>query len=293
MWDANYGGPQYSTQAYNVSGPMLSMLGGIVGDSAVWHAMSDYAKAWRFKHPSPWDYAFYMSNALHKDLGWFWYYWLFTTESVDGSIENVTTVGTRTTVTVHQDGQMPSPVMLAVEFAPKGPAIHQMSNSRAIDSLTVLVTYPVDVWFNGSKTFKAAWPSVGGRSRRSPSIRSVASPTATWPTTCGPATPRPLPQVVAGRAAVSSQHVSLRGLISVSVCVLVFPTRSQAESFSECESRRVVIRATVSTPGQSFWPRFQLPSHGVSGVVSWRAWLVAAASALLVIEAIALLSSRG
>ena len=23
-------------------------------------------------------------NALHQDLGWFWYYWLFTTESVDG-----------------------------------------------------------------------------------------------------------------------------------------------------------------------------------------------------------------
>ena len=74
---------------------MLSMLGGIVGDSAVWRAMSEYAKAWRFKHPSPWDYAFFMSNALHRDLGWFWYYWLFTTESVDGSIAGVTTAGGR------------------------------------------------------------------------------------------------------------------------------------------------------------------------------------------------------
>ncbi len=162
MWDANYGGPQYSMQAYGVSGPMLSMLGGIVGDSAVWHAMSGYAKAWRFKHPSPWDYAFYMSNALHKDLGWFWYYWLFTTESVDGSIEHVATAGPVTTVTVHQDGQMPSPVMLAVEFAAKGPAIRQMHNSKSIDSLTALVTYPADVWFNGSKSFKAAL-NFGGR----------------------------------------------------------------------------------------------------------------------------------
>ena len=33
-----------------------------------------------FKHPSPWDYMFFMNNALNKDLGWFWYYWLFTTE---------------------------------------------------------------------------------------------------------------------------------------------------------------------------------------------------------------------
>ena len=86
MWDANYGGPLYGFQAYGKAPLMLSMLGGIVGDTAVWRAMSDYAKAWRFKHPSPWDYAFFMNNALHQDLGWFWYYWLFTTESVDESI---------------------------------------------------------------------------------------------------------------------------------------------------------------------------------------------------------------
>ncbi len=88
MWDANYGGPMYSFQAYGKAPMMLSMLGGIVGDSAVWHAMSAYAEAWRFKHPSPWDYAFFMDNALHRDLGWFWYSWLFTTEAVDGSIED-------------------------------------------------------------------------------------------------------------------------------------------------------------------------------------------------------------
>jgi hypothetical protein len=156
MWDANYGGPQYSEQAYGRAPLMLSMLGGVVGDSAVWHAMSDYAKAWKFKHPSPWDYAFFMSNALHRDLGWFWYYWLFTTESVDGSIASVSTAGTRTTVTVRQDGQMPSPVVLAIELAPRGPAIRLLPNSVKLDSATVLVTYPVDVWFNGSRTFKAS-----------------------------------------------------------------------------------------------------------------------------------------
>ncbi len=162
MWDANYGGPEYQEQAYSRAPEMLSMLGGVVGDSAVWRAMSGYAKAWKFKHPSPWDYAFYMSNALHQDLGWFWYYWLFTTDAVDGSIQNVTTVGLRTTVTVRQDGAMPSPVVLAVEFASGGPPIHQMTNSRALDDHTALVTYPVSVWFDGSRTFKAAL-DFGGR----------------------------------------------------------------------------------------------------------------------------------
>ena len=155
MWDANYGGPMYVFQAYRKAPLMLSMLGGIVGDSAVWRAMSGYANAWRFHHPSPWDYAFFMSNALGRDLGWFWYYWLFTTESVDGSITQVTTAGSRTTVTVRQDGQMPSPVVLAVHFAPQGPAIRRMANAELVDDSTALVTYPVDVWFGGSRTFEA------------------------------------------------------------------------------------------------------------------------------------------
>jgi hypothetical protein len=155
MWDANYGGPMYSFQAYGKAPMMLSMLGGVVGDSAVWRAMSEYAAAWRFKHPSPWDYAFFMERALHRDLGWFWYSWLFTTDAVDGSIQNVRTSGSRTTVSVRQDGQMPSPVVLAVHFAPQGPAPRRMTNATLVDDSTAIVTYPVDVWFGGSRTFEA------------------------------------------------------------------------------------------------------------------------------------------
>ncbi len=155
MWDANYGGPLYTFQAYTKAPMMLSMLGGVVGDTAVWRAMSEYAHAWRFKHPSPWDYAFFMSNALNRDLGWFWYYWLFTTESVNGSIAAATTTGPRPSVTVRQDGQMPSPVVLKVKFAPAGPAIRPMRNAVMVDSVTAIVTWPVDVWFGGSRTFQA------------------------------------------------------------------------------------------------------------------------------------------
>ena len=155
MWDENYAGPLYGFAAYGKAPLMLSALGGIVGDSAVWRAMSDYAKAWRFKHPSPWDYANFMDRALGQDLGWFWYYWLFTTERVDESIQNVTTRG-RTIVTVRQDGEMPAPVILKVEFAPGGGAIGRMKNARMIDATTALVTYPVDVWFSGSRTFDAS-----------------------------------------------------------------------------------------------------------------------------------------
>ena len=162
MWNANYGGPAYGFQAYQKAPMMLSSLGGIVGDTAVQRALSEFTKAWAFRHPSPWDFAFFMNDALGRDLGWFWYYWLFTTESVEGSIQSASTVGGRTTVIVRQAGQMPSPVLLRVQLASSGPAVKPMPNSRMIDATTAVVTYPVDVWFGGSRTF-AATLDFGGR----------------------------------------------------------------------------------------------------------------------------------
>ncbi len=57
---------------------------------------------------------------------------------------------------------MPSPVVLAVEFAPSGPPIRQMAEQPRLDDHTALVTYPVSVWFGGSRTFKASL-DFGGR----------------------------------------------------------------------------------------------------------------------------------
>jgi hypothetical protein len=161
MWDANYDGPMYSFVTYGKAPLMLSMLGAVVGDSAVQRAMSGYAKAWRFRHPSPWDYMFYMDTALNRDLGWFWYYWLFTTASVDNSITGVKTSGAQVTVTVHQDGDMPSPVVLDITFEGSPPSVKGMKNAT-VSGNTVRVTYPVDTWFDGRRTFDAVL-RFGGR----------------------------------------------------------------------------------------------------------------------------------
>jgi len=161
MWDNNYGGPFTSFVTYDKAPMMLSMLGAIVGDSAVQRAMSVYAHNWRLRHPSPWDFMFTMNRELGRDLGWFWYSWLFTTESVDGSIAAVETRGGHTRVTVRQDGEMPSPVVLRVEFAAEGPPIAPMKNA-VIEGNRATITWPVEVWFGGSRTFVADL-SVGRR----------------------------------------------------------------------------------------------------------------------------------
>jgi len=155
MWMANYAGNGYGYQTYVKTQLMLSMLGGMVGDEAVLNAMSKYTKTWAFKHPSPWDYIFFMNSELGQNLEWFWYYWLWTTESVDGSIQNVSTNKSNTIVTIHQAGQMPSPVVLKVEFKSKGADIIPMTNAEMVDENTAIVTWPVDVWFSGNRTFEA------------------------------------------------------------------------------------------------------------------------------------------
>lgn len=161
-WNANYGGPNYGFQAYGKAPMMLSMLGGIVGDSAVQRAMAEYARAWRFKKPSPWDFAFMMDRALGRDLGWFWHAWFNTTDAVDGAIDGVATRGRRTTVTVRQAGQMPAPVVLEVRLPATGPAVRPMANARLVDDTTAVVTWPVEVWFDGRRTFDAVL-DFGGR----------------------------------------------------------------------------------------------------------------------------------
>jgi hypothetical protein len=154
MWNANYAGPSYSFTTYSKTPLMLSMLGGIVGDAAVQRGLAKFAEVWAWKHPSPWDFAHLMNQELKQDLNWFWYSWLWTTDSVDGKIETVTTNGGRTTVVVRQDGQMASPVVLRVRFAESGPAIKPAANAK-IEGNSAVVTWPVDVWFNGSRTFRA------------------------------------------------------------------------------------------------------------------------------------------
>ena len=155
MWNANHAGTGYGFQAYGKTALMLSMLGGIVGDDNVQAAFKKYVEAWRFKHPSPWDFMFFMNNELKQDLGWFWYYWLFTTESVDGSIKSVKTDGNKAKVVIHQAGQMPSPVVLKVELAPGPRLATSLPGAKFIDENTVVLIWPVDVWFGGNRNFAA------------------------------------------------------------------------------------------------------------------------------------------
>ncbi len=97
MDDANYDGPLYRIHHVRQGADDALDARRHRGRHRRERAMRIYAKTWRFKHPSPWDFMFAMNRELEaRTSSWFWYYWLFTTESVNGSIANVVTKGEKT-----------------------------------------------------------------------------------------------------------------------------------------------------------------------------------------------------
>ena len=143
MWPADYGGPNANTATYSKAPVALYALGGIVGDTAVRRAMAEYARAWKFKHPSPWDFFFSMNRSLGRNLDWFWYGWFFTTGTVDQAIETVRVVSGQAEVTIRDKADMAMPLILRLEFT---------------DGSFQWLTYPADIWFGGTRSFVAKIP---------------------------------------------------------------------------------------------------------------------------------------
>lgn len=80
LWPDGRGAPAVSTTLYGYGLPthMFCALSQRFGQDAVLEALAAYSGAWRFRHPSPWDFMFSVSRVLEADLDRFWYRWLFT-----------------------------------------------------------------------------------------------------------------------------------------------------------------------------------------------------------------------
>lgn len=147
MWLNDYHGANYGTTAYTKAPVALNALGGIVGDEAIQQAMSNYAREWKYKHPTPYDFFFSMNKSLGKDFNWFWYEWFFTTYTFDQSIQSVAVEGSDAVITVLDKGDMIEPVIAKIDFT---------------DGTSRTVTSPVEGWFAGSRTLVVRAP-LGGK----------------------------------------------------------------------------------------------------------------------------------
>jgi hypothetical protein len=146
MWSSNFAGPGTGVQVYSKAEIALNALGAIVGDSAVIRAFAGYARTWKYKHPTPYDFFFSMNKSLGRNLDWFWYQWFFTTYTTDQSIRSAAVVGDNLEVTIDDKGDLAMPVILRASWS---------NGNQSV------ITYPADIWFTGSRTVTMRIPLQG------------------------------------------------------------------------------------------------------------------------------------
>jgi peptidase M1-like protein len=99
--------------AYSKPATVLVALRAVLGDSTFNRAMREYARAWSYRHPQPWDFFGTFERVAGRDLDWFWYPWFFETGVLDQSIESVRPVSGGVEVVIRDRGDNPMPVFVA------------------------------------------------------------------------------------------------------------------------------------------------------------------------------------
>ena len=72
-----------------------------------------FLNAWAGKHPTPYDFFYYMNAICEEDLSWFWEPWYFSFRSPDLAIQHG---NTENNVAIVNKGGIPLPVVLKIEY---------------------------------------------------------------------------------------------------------------------------------------------------------------------------------
>ena len=130
--DYQYPGPYGGFSTYTKPATLLWALRGLLGEETFVRGYQQYARAWAFKHPKPWDFFAAFNSAAGRDLGWFWSTWYANAWQLDQAVASVN----GNTITIRDLGNAPMPVRLAITRQ------NGQTERREI---------PVDTWLAGAR----------------------------------------------------------------------------------------------------------------------------------------------
>jgi aminopeptidase N len=141
----------YGVASYYKPASVLVALRGVLGRETFNQAYTEYARRWRYKHPSPSDFMHTFEDVSGQDLSWFWRTWLYETWKLDQAIDTVSPAGDSLEVVIENRGKAPMPVHLAV---------------TRTDGKVQQLSLPANVWFGGERrrTLRIA---------REPAVKSI------------------------------------------------------------------------------------------------------------------------
>ena len=114
----------YSVNAYSKGEMFLEQLGYIVSDSIRDKILLQYYKLWRFKHPNASDFVKVAQDESAIQLDWYKEYWIYTTKSIDYSIDSLWQDNGISKIRLRRIGQMPMPIDLELTFKDSSKEIH-------------------------------------------------------------------------------------------------------------------------------------------------------------------------
>ena len=132
----------YNAAAYVKGALFLNQLEYIIGKPAFDKGMLEFFNKWKFKHPVANDFIKVMESNADIELDWYKDYWIYTTKTINYSIDTV--VGNRdvTIALLERDSTMPMPIDVVVELT---------------DSSKINFTIPLDIM----RGFKKEIPAQG------------------------------------------------------------------------------------------------------------------------------------
>jgi hypothetical protein len=112
-YNTNYA---YSAGVYSKGAVFMEQLGYIVGAQVRDKILLEYYKLWRFKHPNAQDFINVAEKVSRMKLDWYKEYWIYSTKTIDYSIDSLWEENGKTNIRIKDIGLMPMPIDLQLTF---------------------------------------------------------------------------------------------------------------------------------------------------------------------------------
>ena len=153
----------YEVNAYSRGDMFLEQLGYIVGDSVRDRIMLAYYDLWRFKHPNASDFMKVAQDVSGLQLDWYKEYWIYTTKTIDYSIDSLWQENGLSYIRLRRIGQMPMPIDLECTFRDSSRELHYipldlMFGDKPEEHGAGRVVHPEWNWTNPTYTVEVRHP---------------------------------------------------------------------------------------------------------------------------------------
>ena len=132
----------YNTAGYVKGALFLNQLEYIIGKPAFDKGLLDFFNTWKFKHPDANDFIRVMETSSDIELDWYKDYWIYSTKTIDYSVDTVVGNSNETIVLLRRDAAMPMPIDVSIQLS---------------DSTRINYSIPLDIM----RGFKSETPAQG------------------------------------------------------------------------------------------------------------------------------------